>query len=144
MVKDLINDFRGEYRFLSNFHYSLVEYKGILYSTLEGAFQAAKTPFPQERVQFETMRPDRAKQKGRYVTLRDDWEDVKVSIMAELIKDKFSRHQHLRDLLLKTGDAELVEGNWWGDDFWGVCTPSGLNILGRLLMRERDAIRRSL
>ena len=48
----------------------------------------------------------------------------------------------LRDALLATGDAELVEGNTWGDTYWGVCGGRGRNQLGRTLTRIRDDIRR--
>ena len=47
----------------------------------------------------------------------------------------------LEPLLLATGDAELIEGNNWGDTYWGKCNGQGLNRLGILLMQIRDYIR---
>jgi predicted NAD-dependent protein-ADP-ribosyltransferase YbiA (DUF1768 family) len=43
--------------------------------------------------------------------------------------------------LLETGDAELIEGNDWGDTFWGVCGGKGNNFLGKLLMEVRKELR---
>jgi predicted NAD-dependent protein-ADP-ribosyltransferase YbiA (DUF1768 family) len=34
--------------------------------------------------------------------------------------------------------VELIEGNWWGDTYWGVCNGVGENHLGKLLMKIRD------
>jgi ribA/ribD-fused uncharacterized protein len=76
------------------------------------------------------------------VPKRPDWEDVKVGIMWQLLTDKFIRHENLRRQLLATGDEELVEGNTWGDRFWGVCDGEGRNMLGVLLMRVRSAMQR--
>jgi predicted NAD-dependent protein-ADP-ribosyltransferase YbiA (DUF1768 family) len=56
--------------------------------------------------------------------------------MRQVLVRKFS-HPELRAALLSTGDALLVEGNHWGDIFWGVCRGEGENWLGRLLMALR-------
>ena len=80
--------------------------------------------------------PSAAKRAGRKVRLRDDWELVRVHVMRDLLTQKFA-HDSLAALLLSTGNAELVEGNTWGDTFWGVCGGTGLNVLGKLLMEHR-------
>lgn len=56
--------------------------------------------------------------------------------MRILVEDKF-RHYGMRVALVGTGDAMLVEGNTWGDKFWGVCRGEGENQLGKLLMERR-------
>ncbi|MCH7737275.1 MAG: NADAR family protein [Chloroflexi bacterium] len=61
--------------------------------------------------------------------------------MLELLRDKF-RDPVLRQMLLDTGDLELVEGNNWGDRFWGRVSGVGDNHLGRLLMQVRGECRR--
>ncbi len=43
--------------------------------------------------------------------------------------------------LLATGSAELIEGNDWGDDYWGRATPQGKNHLGVVLMQVREELR---
>lgn len=69
--------------------------------------------------------------------LRGDWEAVKDSVMYEICKAKFSQNPDLADQLVATKDAELIEGNTWGDRIWGVCDGVGENRLGKILMRIR-------
>lgn len=105
-----ITNFHGENFFLSNFYPSNVEWDGEIYPTVEHAFQAAKTLDAEERraVQGATMAAQ-AKHIGRHVTLRADWEQEKYAVMLELLRQKF-RDRELREKLLATGDARLVEG----------------------------------
>jgi N-glycosidase YbiA len=138
----VINSFSGQYRFLSNFAPALVRLDGERYPTVEHAYQAAKTLDPQARVPFQTTTrtPGQAKRLGRRLVLRSDWEEVKVSTMLKLLRQKFCRKSENARLLLETLDEELVEGNTWGDTFWGVCDGKGKNMLGRLLMHVRNEL----
>jgi hypothetical protein len=129
--------FKGEYSFLSNFYTTPVSYGGLTYPSSEAAYQAAKCANPAEKIAFTRMGPVEAKQAGRTVALRSDWEEVKVVIMAEVVHAKFEQSARLQEKLLATGDRPLIEGNWWGDTFWGVCRGRGTNWLGVILMRER-------
>ena len=124
-----VQSFQGEYRFLSNFWYSDVHAiwndDRVKVPTIEHAFQAAKA---MNRKDFDAIcalpSPGNAKRYGRRVTLRSAWETVKLDVMESLLREKFS-HPDLREKLLATGDAELVEGNTWGDIYWGVCGDRG-------------------
>lgn len=135
----MIDDFRGKYRFLSNFQASTVEYEGELYPTVENAYQAAKTLNLYAREEFTRISAKEAKRAGKTLTLREDWEEVKFDIMLNLVRQKFC-YKPLADKLLATGDKELVEGNWWGDTYWGVCRGNGENNLGKILMKVRDEL----
>ena len=136
----VIDSFRGEYGFLSNFHKCSVEFEGMTYPSVEHAFQAAKNPDPEYRSLIASVSsPVTAKRMGKKTQLRPDWEEVKEGIMLELLKSKFS-DPALRDKLLATGDAELVEGNNHWDRYWGVCKGEGLNKLGKLLMQVRNEL----
>ena len=138
MVTDKIERFDGEYSFLSNFHPSPVTYADVEYPTVEHAYQAAKTLDFGERVGIRmAATPGKAKRMGRKATLREDWDDVKVRVMRVLLRKKF-RDAELRKKLNATKGKKLVEGNTWGDTFWGVCNGVGENQLGRLLMEVRD------
>lgn len=140
----MIDCFDGEYRFLSNFYPCEVVYEGTTYPTTEHAFQAAKTLDPEERKKMAAATtPGNAKRYGRRICLRKDWEEIKVSVMKEILIQKFSKPE-LRDMLLATGDEELVEGNTWNDTFWGVCKGYGGNHLGKILMEIRESIRKDL
>lgn len=138
---DVIDSFNGRYRFLSNFHPVKVIYDNIEYSSVEHAYQAAKTLNPSMRRKIrETEAPKKAKELGRKAELRSDWERIKLSIMEELLKQKFS-NPDLKRALLNTGEKTLIEGNWWGDVFYGVCNGKGENHLGKLLMKIRTELR---
>ncbi len=136
-----ISKFQGEHRFLSNFHPVEVTMDGQLYLSTEHAYQAAKTTNLATRTMIaRTFNPGKAKRLGRLAALRPDWEEVKLEVMLDLLRKKFA-HPKLRTKLLATGTEQLVEGNTWGDTFWGVCDGMGDNHLGRLLMQVRDEIK---
>lgn len=139
----MIDSFRGRNRFLSNFYPCVLTWEGLVYPTVEHAYQASKTLDPVMRARIRDARtPGEAKHLGRLPVLREDWETVKVPIMKQLLDAKFS-DRALAELLVATGEEELVEGNWWHDKFWGQCPVGfGENHLGRLLMEVRDVLRR--
>ena len=137
-----IESFHGEYRWLSNFWPARVFFDGFWYASVEHAYQAAKTVSDIEREMMRAAtKPGEAKRLGRRVTVRSDWDDIKLKVMEELVRQKFNRHPTLAAKLVATDDAELVEGNGWGDRFWGVSpvgsTGTGFNHLGRILMKVR-------
>lgn len=132
-----IDSFRGEYFFLSNFYEAPVEYEELTYQNSEAAFQAQKCANPKERETFTTMNPSEAKKAGRTVTLRKDWEDVKIAVMTGVVKAKFEQNPSLAEMLLATKDAYLEEGNNWGDRVWGTVNGEGANNLGLILMNTR-------
>jgi hypothetical protein len=136
----IIDRFEGPYRFLSNFYLAPVMYEGLLYTNNEAAFQSAKTKNMILRTPFTLMKPSNAKALGRSLYLRDDWEVIKDQIMFVICKDKFTRNKELKELLLKTGNSILIEGNWWGDTYWGMSHGVGKNKLGEILMEIRNTI----
>jgi N-glycosidase YbiA len=137
----MIEHFEGEYAFLSNFWPSPIVLDRITHPTVEHAYQAAKADNRLERERLASLpTPGAAKRAGRKVTLRSDWERVKVGIMEDLVRRKFA-DPDLAERLLATGEAELVEGNAWNDRFWGVCRGEGRNELGKVLMRVRAELR---
>lgn len=138
-MKEQITSFKGKYFFLSNFYPSPVTYHGFKFSSNEAAFQAMKCP--DKASEFTALSPSDAKREGRRVTLRPDWEKAKEQIMYEICLAKFQQNPSLKIQLLNTGDAELIEGNDWGDINWGVCDGQGENRLGKILMRVRNELR---
>jgi ribA/ribD-fused uncharacterized protein len=144
----IIDKFEGKYAFLSNFYASIVQEDGITYPTIEHYFQAQKTLNPFERKEIAaTATPGQAKRAGRNVTLREDWEEVKDSVMLQGLRLKFDIEE-LANMLLETGDAYLEEGTTWHDNTWGNCScPKcenipGQNRLGTLLMQVRQELRK--
>ena len=140
-----IEEFQGEYRFLSNFGDcpNGVKFEGIKYPTAEHAYQAAKTNNITDRFGISRLEsPGKAKRAGSTVLLRPDWDKIKVHIMRQIVTAKFMQNPDLMAKLLSTKDAELIEGNRWGDTFWGVCNGKGENLLGKILMNIRDILAR--
>jgi len=142
-----VDRFAGEHDFLSNFYPSPVELDGMEFPTVEHAFQAAKTLDSTQRHNVQAAKtPAAAKRMGRRIKCRNDWYDVSLAIMESLIRQKFARYPELRDRLIATGDAELIEGNTWNDTFYGAVWDGkknewvGENHLGRILMKVRDEL----
>ena len=140
---NIIDRFTKEagYGFLSNFHPSTVRFDGVLYPTVEHAYQASKSLDPNVRDLIKRAKsPVEAKKLGQGVSVRSDWAEIKIKIMEGLIREKFE-NPFLRPLLLSTENSLLILNNKWNDRFWGVCRGVGENWLGKILMAERERIR---
>lgn len=140
-MKD-IKGFFGKYRVFSNFAPSKVELDGIEYPNVESAYQAAKTHDASMRRKIrEVETPGEAKKLGKKLKIREDWEQVKFSIMEDLVRQKFTKHSDLKRALLNTEDAYMEETNHWQDFVWGVCNGKGQNHLGKILMKIREELK---
>lgn len=147
----MIDSFKGRWSFLSNFYPSKITYKGITYPTVEHYYVAQKIKSDQiingtfypvadvKEIISKISSPGEVKRFGRTLSLRKDWDSIKLDVMDWGLREKF-KDVNLKEMLLQTGDDELVEGNNWGDVFWGVCNSKGENHLGKLLMKVRDEI----
>ena len=142
----IISSFQGEYRWLSNFWLCNVEVGGITYPSVEHFYQAAKAVKISDMTKIATAAtPSQAKWLGRNIQTRPDWEEVKVFIMRSGLEAKF-RNPELARKLVATFPTDLVEGNYWHDNFWGNCScprcidKPGKNVLGLLLMEIRDGL----
>lgn len=164
--RDPILAFDGEYRFLSNFYDYIIDLKGRMFASAEHAFQACKTRDPVWQKDIQLARsPAQAKRLGRACPMREDWEAVKVQVMWSVICAKFSEVGALSEKLTQTSTASLVEGNTWGDQFWGATWVRreslaegamlpwasrdghvlvGYNTLGKLLMKRRDQLQHGI
>jgi ribA/ribD-fused uncharacterized protein len=134
----------GEYGCFSNFSPHPVTLKGKTWPTSEHYFQAQKfagTPDEEEVQQAKSPMIAARMGRSRKRPLRTDWESVKDSIMHEAVLAKFTQHADLRDILLGTGGAPIVEHTkndaYWGDGGDG----RGKNRLGQILMRVREELR---
>lgn len=144
-----ILEFRGAWRFLSNFWLCPVPYAGLVYPSAEHAFQAAKTADPASRALVAACAtPGEAKRAGRGLELRPGWEGpVRTQVMYMVTASKFFSDPVLASWLAATYPARLVEGNHWHDNFWGDChcgelsrcLEPGRNLLGLLLEGVRTA-----
>lgn len=137
----MISEFQGENRWLSNFWPAKIELWELKFPSAENAYQAAKCLYEEDMAQFESCSAGVAKIKGRNVKMIPGWDGLKLGLMEEIVRQKFSdKNPELKAKLLLTGDQELVEGNQWGDRYWGVCRGVGQNHLGKILMKVRKEI----
>jgi ribA/ribD-fused uncharacterized protein len=118
-----------------------VAFDGLWFSTVENAYQAAKERTRQQRMSYLNVTPFKAKKMGRELHLREGWEDIKFDVMHDLVFQKFDNNKSLGDKLLATGDVQIVEGNDWGDTYWGVCNGDGENNIGKIIMDVRTSLR---
>lgn len=137
-----IKEFKGEYSWLSNFESVLLQEDMIFYPSVENAYQAAKTNVFNEKQKLSQVSAGQAKRMGREITIRPDWDKVKIAVMKDLVKKKFSYSPELRLKLINTA-GHIQEGNYWNDRFWGVDlkTGEGENNLGKIIMQTRDALK---
>lgn len=140
-----IQEFQGKFRFLSNFWQCRFVWDNILWRASENAYVAAKTTDRELRLEISTIeKPGDVKRFGRKMTVRPDWEEVKIGLMDEIVRSKFGQNGDLALMLLDTGDAVLEEGNRWGDKFWGISpagSGNGRNELGKILMKIREELK---
>jgi ribA/ribD-fused uncharacterized protein len=148
----MINSFSGEYSWLSNFYVKPFPFEGLIYPSAEHAYVSGKSTLPQWKTicSYSILTPADVKKLGGIVTLRPDWESIKLDHMYNVLLAKFSDPE-LKSKLLNTGHTLLFEGNYWGDIYWGkslvtrffkkhnriIQTGEGENHLGNLLMKIR-------
>lgn len=139
----MIKEFQGNYRWLSNFAPVIIKLDGKTYPSVEHAYMSAKS----DSVNWKLFCQDRnntagqVKKKSRNIELVSNWDEIKLSIMEECLRQKYSQ-QPYKSQLIATGDEYIQEGNNWNDKFWGVClkTNTGENHLGKLIMKIREEL----
>ena len=129
-----------EFGAFSNFSNHGIEVDGLWYPTVEHYFQSMKFNDPdyRERIrQAPTAKGAAELGRSRNFPLREDWEQIKDSVMSEAVLAKFQTHDSLRNLLISTGTEEIIE-NAPGDYYWGCGKDgSGQNKLGQILQDVR-------
>lgn len=143
----MIKQFRDQYAFLSNMFPTKIKLDGVTYNSSENIYQSFKTIHNEERAVIATMKPHDSKKYWQGVDVRNiKFFTKRKEYMEIALRAKFA-NSHLRALLVSTGDEELVEGNWWGDAYWGVTDGGdgvGSNNLGKLLMKLREEFKKEL
>ena len=138
-----VMEFKGDYRWLSNFWMAPQKVGDTTYASNEHFYQACKTENPiQKAMIIAAGSPRSAKFYGAKADLIPFWDQIKDAVMLQGLLAKFDQNSELRYKLIATGDQLLVEGNYWHDTYWGQCTcqnhlGSGENKLGRMLMAVR-------
>lgn len=147
--RPIIDRFIGEYRWLSNFHFTEYPEKST-----EHYYQAAKTINNEEgrnwkKTILAAKTPSEAKRIAMKVPLREDWEEIKYSVMQFALAKKFLGSFELYRKLIGTDGFYLIESNTWHDNYYGICIKKdcekcshkkGYNNLGNALMELRDLL----
>jgi ribA/ribD-fused uncharacterized protein len=136
-------EFKTEFSWLSNFAPVKIVLDNIEYPSVEHAYMSAKS----DDVEWKRFcaNPNntagQVKRQSRLITLKENWDSRKLTVMLECITQKFNQ-EPFKTKLLETGTLHIQEDNWWGDTFWGVClkTNTGENHLGKLIMSVRSVV----
>jgi ribA/ribD-fused uncharacterized protein len=151
MHPDVIPTFTDDFYWLSNFFVAPVEIEmfgnRMRFHSSEAAYQAGKTWVSKETevdtkayLMLLANEKDPGKSKKIARAMRIDakqWDKIKDEHMRKVVFAKFLQNPDLCANLLDTGTAMLVEGNTWGDKYWGRVDGKGLNRLGAILMEVR-------
>jgi ribA/ribD-fused uncharacterized protein len=134
--------FQGEHRFLSNFYPVKITHDDIVYPSVEHAYQASKTNSRKIKLDIANCGHAAIAKKMGSNLYKEKWHLIKLGVMLELVRLKF-QDESLKYKLLMTGDEALIEGNEWGDVYWGLCKGVGENHLGKILMQVRSECKRA-
>ena len=78
--------------------------------------------------------------RNRELPLRKDWEDIKDEVMRKAVLAKFSQNPDIKEILLQTGEEEIIEATT-DDYYWGCGSKgTGKNMLGKILMEVRELL----
>ncbi|MBF0986437.1 MAG: NADAR family protein [Clostridiales bacterium] len=122
-MDEVIGFYPREFYPFDNFSSFKVEWNGYLFSSVEEAYQAASFMGSDEELVEKIKKSHSADEAQRIAYAnrdkrREDWDDVKVSIMEELLRLKIEQNPYVKKKLLQTGDYMIVEDSP-KDDFWG-------------------------
>lgn len=142
--------YEQDFYVLSNFSSFKVIWEGRAFPTSEHAYHWEKFHFegfsPSTGLMWQVQNAPSAHEAFKLAERnrqyrRADWDDMKVGIMRGILRAKTDQHEYVRRKLLATGDRELIE-NSWRDDYWGWGpNRDGQNMLGKLWMELRAALR---
>ncbi len=137
-----INDLIKKNFYLCNFYERPMEFRGRKFGNAEAAYQAEKCLYDEDKDLFTIdgpySAPRDARDAGQEVALVPNWDDVRIVVMYQVIREKFLQHPDLALRLKNTGNALITEGDRFRDTFWGLTKEGGENHLGNIIMYIRD------
>lgn len=136
------------YGVFSNLYPRTIVFEARQFPTAEHAYQAGKVRKEAVR-EWILSAPTPAlvamAAHGLYTwDIVSDWSKIKFDRMRAVLRAKFTQHDDLREILLATGEARLVEAARVANGVnrtWGEVNGKGLNMLGVLLMELREELR---
>ena len=151
MAEDEIRFYRASekpYGAFSNLFRRAIDFEDEMFATSEHAYQAGKARKPEVR-DWVLSAPSPAlvamAAHGLYYwDIAPGWSRTKFDRMRGVLRAKFTQHEDLKEMLLATGDARLVESATVDNEvnrLWGEVNGEGRNMLGQLLMELRASLR---
>jgi ribA/ribD-fused uncharacterized protein len=135
-----------EYGEFSNFAPFGIEMDGLWYPTVEHYYQSQKfdnNEYCELIRKAESPRQAAEYGKQKKFPLKENWDEIRYSVMQKAVSTKFNTHPKLQEILLNTQDAELIENSPY-DFYWGCGSDgTGQNNLGKILMAVRETLRNS-
>ena len=140
---DKIKGFTKDYHFLSNYYNHTIKFDGLFYRNNIACFIAQMFESDDTKKLFSKMLPGQAIRMAEMMRnpREKEWDDIKEDLMYKICYAKFSYATKLRDQLIDTGDAELINETKWDNKFWGTTDGIGENRLGKILMRIREELK---
>ncbi len=140
------------YIYFSPYTAHAIEIGGLVYPTVEHAYQCARYTDTQI---IEEIRNARSAVKAWEVSSKYKHEQIpefkqesyKLEIMEKMMRLKVEQHEDVRTALVNSGDVMIVKHIVTpppGDGFWDDGEDgSGLNHIGRIWMKMRDELKTS-
>lgn len=135
---------KDPYGYLNNYKKAPMFVYGRWWKNVESAYQAQKTLNSDEYNKIWLAKhPKEARDLGQLVTVRSDWEQIKIQTMYECVLNKFIQNRDIREKLFSTGEEEIAEGPTQ-DLYWGIdINGNGQNNLGKIIVKVRSILRTS-
>jgi len=142
----IVGFYEREFYCFSNFSSFAVEWKGKFWQTSEHAYQASHffetAPELAERIhKIKSAHEAYKLAKANADKAPDNWEDIKVGIMEDIVRHKLEQHPYIMHKLIQTGKRTIVEDSP-KDDCWGWGkNRNGKNELGKVWMKLREELK---
>lgn len=133
---------KDPYGYMNNYKKSPMYVYGRWWKNVEACYQAQKTlNLAEYNKIWSAKHPNDARELGQLVTMRPNWDNLKVPIMYECVLNKFIQNRDFREKLFSTGEEDIAEDSPI-DSFWGLGpNGDGLNNLGKILVRVRKTLK---
>ncbi len=144
--QEVIFFYEHEYYMFSNFSSFALEWKGNVWMTSEHVYHSERFDNEEIKEKIRNMRSAhevfRFAQDNKYLQI-SNWNEIKVEIMKEIVREKIVQHPYVKKKLLESGSRELIEDSPH-DDFWGWGkNKDGKNQLGKIWMELREEIKKT-
>ncbi len=144
-TKSAVYFYLGAFDALGNFSAHSIQIWGKVFPTVEHAFQWKKFESNNSEWAEKILKAKSAwlaRKLGREgAKMRNDWRDIRISIMTDIIRAKFSQHEDAKQVLLSTNNKKIIE-NSPIDNYWGIgSTGKGENQMGKILAKVRNGLK---